>query len=321
VKRRGLVLAGGGSALTVPLAFGQTHAQPRRIGVLTVATEPSFASSLQALRNGLRELGHAEGRDITIEVRYAGGQALELPRLAAELAALRCVLVIATGAAATDAALGANTDGPVVSLGDLVAAGHAAQLGRPSGRVTGVSFLPAPLNAKRLEILAAVLPRGSVVLNLVDPNSVVSVEAVEATGRALGLVLQAAYASTPAQIEAAIAGARQRRVAGINVLNSPFLSAHHARIIDWVATARLPAIYQWPEAARDGGLMGYGPSLTAMFRLLAGYASRLLAGAEPTDLPIEQPTHFELVINLKTAKALALRIPQSLLLRADEVIR
>ena len=321
MKRRRLLLGLGGGALTVPLAYGQTNLSPRRIGVLTVLTEASFASSLQALRDGLHERGHAESRDIAIEVRHAGGRAQELPRLAAELAALKCALIIATGAAATNAALGATPDGPVVSLGDLVAAGHATQLGRPGGRVTGVSFLPEPLNAKRLELLAAVLPRGSAVLNLRDPNSVVGMESVEAAGRALGLVLHAAYASTPAQIEAAFAAARKLRVAGLNVLNSPFLSAQHARIIELAASALLPAIYQWPETARDGGLMGYGPSLTAMFRQLAGYASRLLVGAKPADLPIEQPTPFELVINLKTARALGLNIPQSLLQRADEVIQ
>ncbi len=319
--RRRLLLAIGGGAFTGSAAFGQVNPPPRRIGVLTVLNEASFASSLQAVRDGLRERGHAEGRDIAIEVRHAAGRAQELPRLAAELAALKCVLIIATGAAATDAALRATSAMPVVSLGDLVAAGHAAQLGRPGGRVTGVSFLPAPLNAKRLELLAAVLPHGSAVLNLADPNSVVGMESVEAAGRTLGLVLHAAYASTPAQIEAAIASARKLRVAGLNVLNSPFLSAQHARIVELAASARLPAIYQWPETARDGGLMGYGPSLTAMFRRLGGYASRVLAGAKPADLPIEQPTRFELVINLKTAKALGITIPQSLLLRADEVIQ
>lgn len=319
--RRRLLLAIGGGAFTVPSAFGQANPPPRRIGVLTVLTEASFANSLQALRDGLRERGHAEGRDIAIEVRHAAGRAQELPRLAAELAALNCVLIIATGAAATDAALGATPDRPVVSLGDLVAAGHAAQLGRPGGRVTGVSFLPAPLNAKRLELLTAVLPQGSAVLNLGDPNSVVGMESVEAAGRTLGLVLHAAYASTPAQIEAAFASARKLRVAGLNVLNSPFLSSQHARIIELAASARLPAIYQWPETAYDGGLMGYGPSSSALFRQLAGYASRILAGARPADLAVEQPSRFELVINLKTAKALGLTMPQSLLLRADEVIQ
>jgi putative ABC transport system substrate-binding protein len=324
MKRRALLLAAAPgtlcSSLLAPRALAQTPRAPRHVGVLSVATAAVFASSLQGLRDGLRERGHVEGGDIVIDLRYAGGRAQQLPRLAAELAALQPALIVATGAAATAAALTATTDVPIVALGDLVAAGHAAQLNRPGGRVTGVSFLPAPLNAKRLELLAAVLPKGSAVLNLGDPNSVVSTEAVEAAGRSLGLVLHAAYATTPAQIDAAFAGARKLRVAGVNVLNSPFLSFHHARIIALAAEARLPAIYQWPESARDGGLMGYGPSLSAMFRQLAGFASRLLAGARAADLPVEQPTRIELSINLKTAKALGLALPESLRLRADEVI-
>jgi putative tryptophan/tyrosine transport system substrate-binding protein len=326
VKRRSLLLALGGGPLAAasgfPAAFAQATPAPRRVAVLSTPGEAAFASSLQGLRDGLREHGHAEGRDIVIDVRYAGGRAQELPRLAAELAALGPALIVATGAAATDAAIAATADDvPIVSLGDLVAAGHAVQLGHPGGRITGVSFLPAPLNAKRLELLAVLLPKGSAVLNLGDPNSVVGMQSVEAAGRSLGLVVHAANASTPAQIDAAFASARKLRAAGVNVLNSPFLSAHHARIIELAAQLRLPAIYQWPEAARAGGLMGYGPSLIAMFRQLARYASRLLAGAKAADLPVEQPTRFELAINLATAKALGLTIPQSLLLRADEVIQ
>jgi putative ABC transport system substrate-binding protein len=318
VKRRVFLLGAGFGTLTG--AQAQAPAGARRVAVLAVSSEAAFATSLQALRDGLRGQGHVEGRGLAIDVRHAAGRAQDLPRLAAELAALKPAVFIATGAAATDAALAATPDVPVVALGDLVAAGHAAQLGRPGGRVTGVSFLPGPLNAKRLELLAGVLPKGSAVLNLGDPNSVVGMQSVEAAGRLLGLQLHAAFASTPAQIEAAFANARQQRLAGVNVLNSPFLSTHHARIIALAAAARLPAIYQWPESAADGGLMGYGPSLTAMFRQLAGHASRILGGAKAADLPIEQPTRFELVINLKTARSLGLAIPQTLLLRADELI-
>jgi putative ABC transport system substrate-binding protein len=318
MKRRALVLATGLAAL------GAGRAQPARpssrVAVLAVAGEAAFAASLQALRGGLRTQGFIEGGNLAMDVRHAGGRSQDLPRLAAELAALKPDVFIATGKAATDAALAATTDAPIVALGDLVAAGHAAQLDRPGGRVTGVSFLPAPLNAKRLELLAAVLPRGSAVLNLGDPNSAVGMQSVEAAGQALGLELHAAFASTPAQIDAAFAGARRQRLAGVNVLNSPFLSAQHGRIIALAAAARLPAIYQWPESADEGGLMGYGPSLTAMFRQLAGYAARILGGAKPSDLPIEQPTRLELVINLKTAKALGIAIPRTLLLRADRVI-
>jgi putative ABC transport system substrate-binding protein len=325
VKRRSLLLALGGGPLGAPsgvaTAFAQATPAPRRVAVLSMSGEAAFASSLQGLRDGLREHGHTEGRDIVIDVRYADGRAQELPRLAAELTALGPALIVATGTAATDAAISATADVPIVSLGDLVAAGHARQLGRPGGRITGVSFLPAQLNAKRLEMLAVLLPKGSAVLNLGDPNSVVGMQSVEAAGRLLGLVVHAANASTPAQIDAAFATARKLRVAGVNVLNSPFLSANHTRVIELAAQARLPAIYQWPEAARAGGLMGYGPSLIAMFRQLARYASRLLAGARAADLPVEQPTRFELAINLATAKALDLTIPQSLLVRADEVIR
>ena len=144
---------------------------------------------------------------------------------------------------------------------------------------------------------------------------------VEDAGRSLGLVTHAAFANTAAEIDAAFAAARRLRVAGVNVLNSPFLYNLRAHIFQLAASAKLPAIYQWPDAAREGGLMAYGPSLDAMNRQLAGYASRVLAGAKPADLPIEQPTRFEFVINLLTAKALGLTIPQELRLRADEVIQ
>jgi putative ABC transport system substrate-binding protein len=309
-----------GTAFVVRRALGQTGRESRHIGVLTSSTEASTASSLQAFRDGLRERGLVEGRDVAVAIRYAGGRADELPRLAAELAALKPAVFVAYGTAATEAALAAAPEVPVVSLGDLVAAGHAAELGRPGGRVTGVGFLPSALNAKRLELLAGLLPKGSAVLNLGDPNSPVGTQSVEAAGRSLGLMLHAAYASTPAEIDSAFAAARKLGVAGINVLNSPFLYGNRARMFELAASAKLPAIYQWPEAADEGGLMAYGPRLTAMQRQLARLVSRILDGAKPSDLPVEQPTKFELVINLKTAKALGITLPQALLLRADEVI-
>jgi putative ABC transport system substrate-binding protein len=325
MKRRSLLLTASagalGAALVVRGALAQTRKESRHVGVLTSSTEASTASSLKAFRDGLRERGLVEGRDIVVDIRYAGGRALELPRLAAELAALKPAVFVAYGTAATDAALASAPEVPVVSLGDLVAAGHAAELGRPGGRVTGVSFLPSPLNAKRLELLAGLLPKGSAVLNLGDPSSPVGMQSVEAAGRSLGLVLHAAYASTPAEIDAAFATARRLRVAGINVLNSPFLYGNRTRMFELAANARLPAIYQWAEAANEGGLMAYGPRLTAMQRQLASLVSRILDGAKPSDLPIEQPTKFELVINLRTATAIGVTIPQSMLLRADEVIQ
>lgn len=289
--------------------------------MLTVSSKQGFDRSMGAIRDGFGQHGLSEGPGFAIDVRYANGRAQDLPRLAAELAALDPLVIIATGTAATDAVLAVNRRIPVVSLGDLVAAGHATQLGRPNGWVTGVNFLPAPMNAKRLEVLAELLPQGASVMNLADTQPLSgTLDSVDAAGRALGLKLHVAYARTPAEIDAAFSAARKLRVAGINVLNSPFLSAEHGRIVRLAADARLPAIYQWPETARDGGLIGYGPSLTAMFRQLAGIASRIVRGASISDLPIEQPTRFELVINLKTAQALGIRIPQGLLTRADELI-
>jgi putative tryptophan/tyrosine transport system substrate-binding protein len=328
MQRRSWLLATAGTTLLGVVVAPPSRAQPgqtvQRIGYLTAGGATTNPTGLQALREGLRERGHVEGRDVVLDVRYAEGRTQDLPRLADELAALKPTLIIAPGPAATDAALAATAAlaTPVVSLGDLVASGHAAQLGRPGGRVTGISFLPFPLNAKRLELLAQTLPWGSAVLNLAELQALPeAMRTVEDAGHALGLVTHAACALTVDEIDAAFAAARRLRVAGVNVLNSPFLYNLRAHIFQLAASVKLPAIYQWPDAAREGGLMGYGPSLQAMNRQLAGYASRILAGAKPADLPIEQPTRFELVINLKTATALDITIPQSLLLRADEVIR
>jgi len=327
MKRRSLLLATGatslGSALVVRPSLGQPTKEPRRVGVLQTAPAAIGAKVTQALRDGLRELGHVEGRDIVIEVRYADGRPEAFPRLAAELAALKPAVIVASGPSATDAALAAAPEVPIVSLhGDFVAAGLAAEIGRPGGRVTGVSMLGGPLSAKRLELLAELLPKGSAVLNLADPRQGTdSVQSVEAAGRPLGLVMHAAYARTPTEIDMAFASARRLRVAGVNVLSSPFLNAQSARIIELAAGAKLPAIYQWRESAEAVGLMTYGPSQPAMFRQLGTFVSRILNGAKPGELPIEQATRFELVINMKTATALGLTIPQSLLLRADEVIQ
>ena len=326
MKRRSFVLATGattlGIALVVQRALGQAGKEPRRIGALLLVGTPSAsAKGLLALRDGLRSGGHVEGHDVLIEGRYAA-RLDQFPRLAAELAAPKPAVIVAYGPAATNAALAADPQVPVVAMsGDFVETGLAASLGRPGGRVTGVAILGSPLNSKRLELLAALLPKRSAVLNLADPRARDgAMQLVEADGQSLGLVMHAAYARTPVEIDAAFASARKLRIAGVNVLTSPFLHANRARIIELAAGARLPAIYQWSESARDGGLMAYGPLRGEIDRQLAGFVSRILNGAKPGDLPIEQPTRFELVINLKTAKALGITIPRTLLLRADEVI-
>ena len=327
MQRRSWLLATTSTTLLGGFAARPSRAQPghvlQRIGYLSAGSATLNPTALQSFREGLRERGHVEGRDVVLDVRYAEGRAQDLPRLAAELAALNPAVIIAPGQAVNAAlAATATLNTPIVSLGDLVAGGYALQLGRPGGRVTGISFLPFPLNAKRLELLAQTLPRGSAVLNLAGLQPLPeAMQMVEEAGRTLGLVTHAAYANTVAEVDAAFAAARRLRVAGVNVLNSPFLYNLRAHIFQLAASAKLPAIYQWPDAAREGGLMAYGPSLDAMNRQLAGYASRILGGVKPADLPVEQPTRFELVINLKTARALGLTIPRALLLRADEVVQ
>ncbi len=326
MKRRSLLVATGSATLAsagfVRGAYAQAAKEPRRVGLLMTGSPSSSARALQTLREALLERGFVEGRDIVIEARYASGRAQDVPGLAADLAALKPALILAMGPSATDASLAAAPAVPLVALhGDFVVYGLAKEVNRPGGAVTGVSILGNPLNSKRLELLAQLLPKGSAVLNLADSNERAdAMQLVEAAARSLGLVSHAAYARTVAEIETAFASARRLRVAGINQLTSPFLHAHRARVIELAASARLPTIYQWSQSAEEGGLMAYGPNYTEVYRQLAGFAARILNGAKPADMAIEQPTRFELVINLKTAKALGLTIPQSLLLRADEVI-
>ena len=313
-----------GAALAMPRAHGQTGQALRRVGVLRIGDPAAGTAGSQALIDALQQHGFVNGRDIVLEARSADGRTEGLARLAAELAALKPAVIVTYGPQATQAALAASPDAPVVAiLGEFVALGFAATLARPGGRVTGVNFLGTPLNAKRLELLAELLPKGSAVLNLGDPGtrSQPLVESIAATASTLGLVSHTAYASTPLEIDVGFATARRLRVAGVNVLGSPFLDSHRVRIIDLAAKARLPAIYQWPRTAREGGLMAYGPSAGVIDQQLAMYVVRILNGAKAGDLAVEQPTRFELVINLKTAKALGLTIPQTLLLRADEVIQ
>lgn len=319
--RRRTICALAGALL--PVARAQVQPAPKRLGVLAPFTEPTLGELLQAFQEGLRAHGLEPGRDVQIDLRQTDRPARDLGPLAAELAALQPAVVVALGPTATELMLAATAAAPVpvVSIGDLVAAGHADRLGRPGGRVTGLSFLPVALNAKRLELLAELLPRGSVVLNLVDPTPLLAAaQEIERAAQQLGVAAQTAVVNTPAEVERALASAAAQRVAGVNVLASPFLHGQRALIIRLALRERLPTIFQWPETAREGGLMGYGPSILAMVRQLAGYAARLLRGAKPADLPIEQPTKIELVVNLKTARAIGIEVPRRLLLRADGVV-
>lgn len=315
--RRRVLLQSGAALAAWPLAHAQGTSVLRRVGVLSVGDTPRDMPRL------LAELGMVDGRDIIVDMRSAQGRIENVPRLAAELAVAKPVVVISLGPQPTQAFLAADATTPVVALlGAAVESGLVPELARPGGRLTGVSFLGSTLNGKRLELLAHVLPKGATAINLGDPGARTSfiVEEMAQFSRSLGLVTREAYAGTPAEIDLAFVAAVRMGVRGVNLLASPFLHANRKRIIEQAAKVRLPAIYQWPQSAREGGLMAYGPDLQTMNRMLAEMAVRVLNGTRAGDIPMMQPTRFELVLNQATARALGLELPQALLLRADEVI-
>jgi putative ABC transport system substrate-binding protein len=317
MKRRHLLqVATTGLPMLLPRGV-RAQPAPRRVGVLAVG------DTLPELPGLLAELGQLEGRDVVLDRRSAQGRIEAVPKLAAELAAARPFVVITIGPQATQAFLAADATVPVVALlGAAVEGGFVRDLARPGGRLTGVSFLGSTLNGKRLELLAQVLPKGATVLNLGDPTSRTSFVADDLAkfSRSLGLGTREAQAGTPAEIDASFASALRMGVNGVNVLASPLLHTYRKRIIEQAAKARLPAIYQWPTSAHDGGLMAYGPNQRTMYRTLAEMAVQVLKGTRAGDMPMGQPTRFELVINQATARGLGLALPRTLLLRADEVI-
>jgi putative ABC transport system substrate-binding protein len=245
-----------------------------------------------------------------------------LPTLAAELVAQRPTVIATFGDAAGLAAQAATTSIPIVAMSeDLVRAKLVTNMRQPGGNTTGVSIMGTELDAKRLEILAEMLPARSSVMLLADPTEHrESRPALKATAEALGLNLREAVAGTPQQIERALRDARQSGIVGVNVLSSALLFALRERIISTVADLGLPAMYQWPETAEEGGLVAYGPSLLAAFRQVTTLVVKVLRGTNPGDLSVEQPTRFSLVINLKTARALGLNVSPLMLARADRAI-
>ncbi len=292
-----------------------------RIGMLQVWS--SADPVVELIRPALREAGYVEGQTIAIEHRWAEGNAERLPALAAQLVRLKVDTIMTFGEPAIRAVQEATKTIPiVVATDDLVGAGLVASLARPGGNTTGVSILASEPNVKRLELLKKALPKVSRVAVLWDPGSgTFHLAALEAAARSLGVELQVLEVRRPEDFQRAFGAARKGRAGALNVLASPFLQGHRQIIIDLAAKNRVPAIYQWRESTEAGGLMSYGPTLSELLRLCAAVLDRVLKGAKPGDLPVEQPTKFELVINLRAAKALNLTIPQPVLVRADEVIR
>ena len=314
------------TVVAAPLASeAQQASKVARIGLLCATR--CEGPGLDVLRAGLRDLGWVEGRNLVIEARAAGGQLDRLPALARELIALNPDLIVASAPQPSRAAKDATSVLPVVFVGvaDPVRVGLVQSLARPGGNVTGVATLvPGGFMAKQLELLKEAVPGASRVATLGNPtNDVYRVTfpvEIPPAARALGLRLQVLEVAEPGQIEGAIEAAVRERADALHVLGDPIFHSPPTRLPELAARARLPAIYISAELVRAGGLMSYGTNLPELSRRAATYVDRILKGAKPAELPVEQPTKFELVINLRTAKALGLTIPQSLLLRADQVI-
>ncbi|HEV2056384.1 MAG TPA: ABC transporter substrate-binding protein [Methylomirabilota bacterium] len=312
--------------LAVPLAAeAQAPAKVPRIGFLTTPSrtnDPRLGAFLQ----GLRELGYVEGQNIAIEYRFAEGRPERLPALAAELVRLKVDVIVTGGPPAPEAAKQATSTIPIVFTvaGDPVAEGLVASIARPGGNITGLTSIAPEVVGKQLELLKEVVPKISRVAVLQNPNHPghpSMLRQAEGPARALGMQLHILQAGSPLEFDAAFAAMRSQRAGGVLVLRDSFFIAHRTQIVALAAKNRLPAVYGLREHVEAGGLMAYGANVPLMYRRAATYVDKILRGAKPADLPVEQPTRFELVINLKTAKALGLTIPQSLLARADEVIQ
>jgi putative ABC transport system substrate-binding protein len=321
-------LVGSLGLFATPLAANAQPAGKRvpRIGYLDGASLSANSVRIEALRQGLRELGYVEGQDVAFEWRSAEGKADRLPGLAAELVRLKVDVIVTGGAGATRPAKEATSTIPIVMAqdSDPVGSGFVASLARPGGNVTGLSTLHPTISGKRLEILREVLPRLSRVAFFGTSSWVGNAQGLRETelaAAALGLKLQYLDVADPKDFEIAFqaAGKRQAEAALMFVWN-PILNPRRKQVAELAVRSRLPTVFREREHVQAGGLMAYGPNIPDLFRRAATYVDRILKGAKPGDLPVEQPTKFELVINLKTAKALGLTIPQSVLLRADEII-
>ena len=304
--------------------LGRSQPGPPRVGILFNASPTTVPLQLEAYRRGLRELGWIEGQTVMIEYRWAEGNPDRLPALVAELVQVKVDVIVLSGTAAIRAARRATSTIPIVfvMLADPIASGFVQSLARPGGNMTGLASQFEELITKQLQLLKEGVPSLSRVALLRRsglPNPVL--RAAESAAQSLGLTSRTLDVAGPAEFENAFSVARSERMGAILVLPSPYFEVQHTRLIELAARYALPACYELRSYVRDGGLMSYGPNIDAMFARSASYVDRILKGASPGDLAIEQPSKFELVINLKTAKALGLTIPSSLLLRADEVIQ
>jgi len=330
VNRRDVLALLSGTALTSPrLAPAQELPRIPRIGVMMGSSPAIEAERFGAFRVALERLGYVEGRTILIEPRYGESQPDRFSIIAREMVERRPTVIVCVGSQEAAALQAATRTIPIVftQAGSPVELGLVASFARPGGNITGFTQMSGELDSKRLELLHEIAPSVSrviVLLGWIEPRLMPVVQKrfadVEATAKVLGIALQRVDAATPAELSAALASAAASSTEALLVQNDPLFATERPRIIDFALTHRLPTVFGQKLAVAQGGLVGYGPDLIENARLAAGYVDKILKGAKPGELPVQQPTKFELVINLKTAKALGITIPHSLLQRADEVI-
>ncbi len=309
-----------------PVPHAQQATRVARIGWLGFPTREVAEPVVQAFRRGLKDLGWVEGQNIVIEWRFAGGRAERLPELAAELVGLRVDLIVVPNTPTALAAKNATKTIPIVTgaVGDPVGLGLVASLARPGGNITGLTAVVSPeIAGKQLELLQEAVPKASrvaVLWNPATPGSEPYLREAEIAARALHVQLQRVGARTSDEFADAFAAMARERAGAFIVLGDPMFFGQRTRLADLARRVRLPAMYSAKEYAQAGGLMSHGPVLADLYRRAATYVDKILKGAKPGDLPVEQPMKFELVVNLKAAKAIGLTIPRSFLLRADQVI-
>ena len=325
IRRREFITLLGGAAAW-PLAVGAQQAAMPVIGFLGGGSPDAFAHVVNAFRQGLYETGFAEGQNVTIEYRWAEGQYDRLPALVADLIRQKPAVIVATGGdVGVRAAKKAATAIPIVftSGSDPVAAGFVSSLNRPGGNVTGVSLFVSVLEGKKLELLRELVPMAAVIGFLVNPNNPradVDTADMQAAARALGKLLLILKADGEHDFDAVFTNLAQQRVDALVVHTEPFFLSRRDHLVELAARYSIPTIYGLREFAAAGGLISYGTKLSDSYRQVGIYTGKILKGEKPVDLPVVQPTKFEFVINLKTAKALGLEVPSTLLARADEVI-
>jgi putative ABC transport system substrate-binding protein len=310
----------------VHLVEAQQAKKVLRIGILSTGSPSSNKEVVEPLQQGLRGLSYIEGQNIVIAHRYAGGMAERLPNLAAELVQLKVDIIVVSGSLSTQAAKNATKTIPIVmtNVNDPVGTGLVASLAHPGGNVTGLSNVGSDLGGKQLELLKEAFPKISRVAVLWDsanPGNVLWLGAMKVASEALRITLQPVELHGTSDIEPALSAIKKEHANALSALRNAVNNNYRARIVDFAAKSRLPAMYPDREYVEVGGLMSYGPNFPDLFRRAATYVDKILKGAKPADLPVEQPTKFELIINLKAAKQIGLRIPPNLLARADKVIK